>query len=133
MEFTVEQKAIIEKLVTEDSPTSLEDADDMLVDFEELKETEWFKERPKVIKDLIRKVPSDTVYFMESSKHFCRIYSYHEDGTLTVVVLHVDNPGHLAFERRVFGINPNELTRMKILKDEEGKQLFHPDTVIEEK
>lgn len=69
---------------------------------------EWVLTRPLKIQKLCKRIPADRLYFMENSGHRVTIYSYNEDGTLTVEVLGKYN--HVVFERRVFGIKPSDLT-----------------------
>lgn len=68
---------------------------------------EWLAERPQVIKDLVKRVPPDRLYLLKSTNHRIFVYSYSEDGTVTVAVMGKYN--FLPFERRVFGIKPEEL------------------------
>lgn len=68
---------------------------------------EWLAERPQVIKDLVARVPPDRLYRLASTGHRVFLYSYSENGTVTVAVTGQFNL--VAFERRVFGIRPEEL------------------------
>lgn len=77
----------------------------------------WLRGRPKIIKTLADRFPPWGLYRMVSTGRKVRLYSYSEDGTLTVHVLRAHNPGIL-FERRVFGIEPDDLVRIP----EEGKE-----------
>jgi hypothetical protein len=67
----------------------------------------WVDSRPKVIQDLAERIPPNRLYLLKSSGHRVIPYSYSEDGTLTVAVLAEYNA--VAFERRVFGISPDDL------------------------
>ncbi len=68
---------------------------------------EWTASRPPVIQDLIARFPHDELYRLKSSGHRVTIYSYSENGTMTVDVSGEFN--FVAFERRVFGIMPDDL------------------------
>jgi len=67
----------------------------------------WLQDRPQIIKDIAGKVPPGRLYLLKSSGHRVFPYSYSEDGTLTVVVSGQFNS--VVFERRVFGIDPEDL------------------------
>lgn len=68
---------------------------------------EWLKGRPDSIKALAEKFPGNKLYRLKSTGHRVFIYSYSENNTMTVVVSGQYN--NVMFERRVFGINPDEL------------------------
>ena len=82
-----------------------------LWEWTEEKKTEWdkwLKDRPEVIKNLAERFPPNKLYRLHDSGHRVMIYSYGEDETLTVVVSGKYNL--VAFERRVFGIKPYNLS-----------------------
>ena len=54
---------------------------------------------------------------MGDSRHRCTIYSYHENGTVTVTVNGQYNA--VAFARNVFGIDPESLTECDLPGDQE--------------
>jgi hypothetical protein len=62
---------------------------------------EWFASRPPVIQDMIRRYPATRLYRMADG-HRATIYSYAEDGTVTVNVTGEYN--RVLFSRQVFGI-----------------------------
>lgn len=66
----------------------------------------WLETRPKIIKDMAEKLPPNRLYKL---KHDVRVtlYSYSEDGTVTVNVTGEYN--RVFFNRRVFGIKPDDL------------------------
>ena len=68
---------------------------------------EWDASRPPVIQDMIARFPYDELYRLKSSGHRVTLYSYSEDGTMTVNVTGEFN--FVAFDRRVFGIKPDDL------------------------
>ena len=63
---------------------------------------EWLQDRPPIIRELCNKLPPNLLYRMKSSGHRCTIFSYSEDGTVTVAVTGEFN--RVKFGRRVFGI-----------------------------
>src|SRR5687767_7352121 len=67
----------------------------------------WYDERPQVIKDLIRELDMWTLYRLKETGHRCTIYSYNEDGTVSVAITGQFNL--INFGRRVFGIKPEDL------------------------
>ena len=82
----------------------------------------WVTERPQCIQDIIRKhnLRPDYVYKMNTND-IVRLYSFHEDGTVTISVdsrLNPRNPLTAVFERNVFGVDPATLT---LLSSEEYK------------
>lgn len=72
----------------------------------------WLASRPTDIQALARQFPPNRLYLLKTTGHRVTIYSYGEaaDGhhTLTVNVTNEHNL-LLAFERRVFGICPDDL------------------------
>ena len=66
----------------------------------------WRTTKPPVIQAMIAKHPPDRLYRMDTG-HRAVIYSYSEDGTVTVMVLGDYNL--IEFERRVFGVDPDTL------------------------
>jgi hypothetical protein len=69
----------------------------------------WVNSRPPVIQDLCYQLPPDNLYRRKSSGDKVTIYSYEEDGTVTVSVQRKYNPGCCLFDRRVFGVSPEDL------------------------
>lgn len=67
---------------------------------------EWVASRPEIIQKMIAACPPDRLYRMDS-KHRCTIYSYSENGTVTVKVTGEFN--RVLFGRLVFGIDPKTL------------------------
>lgn len=68
----------------------------------------WVASRPPVVADLCRRFPPNRLYLLTSSNHRVTVHSYQEDGTLQVDVGGEYNK--VMFERRVFGVKPEELT-----------------------
>ena len=48
--------------------------------------SEWVESRPPVVRDIAKRFNPWTIYRLKSSGHRVYIYSFSEDGTLTVVV-----------------------------------------------
>jgi hypothetical protein len=67
----------------------------------------WYETRPEVIQQLARRFRPWKLYRLRSSGHRVVLYAFNEDNTLTVSVLGRFNL--LKFERRVFGIPPDDL------------------------
>lgn len=68
---------------------------------------EWLDDRPQVIKDMVATHPPNLLYHLTTTGHRVTIYSYSENGTITVDVSGEYNG--LLFERRVFGIRLDDL------------------------
>jgi len=68
---------------------------------------EWVATRPLSVQALCDRLPPDRLYSLKSSNHKVTIYSYSEDGTVTVNVSGDFNA--VIFERQVFGIKPEDL------------------------
>ena len=73
----------------------------------------WVATRPGVIQDLCRRFPPSRIFWLSPPGQVVRVFSYHENGTLTVVVDPEDNP-HLLMVvgRHVFGVPPADLHEM---------------------
>jgi hypothetical protein len=67
----------------------------------------WVAARPERVRELCKKYPPNRLYLLKSSGHRVFIYSYSEDGTVSVCVTGKFN--FVTFERRVFGISPQDL------------------------
>lgn len=89
---------------------------------EELKQTEWYQERPQVIKEAIDKLPPIQLYKFKSSGKQCQIISYEEpesgkleDVTCTIVKTGVGGClddaglGELDKGQGVFGVKLDDL------------------------
>lgn len=76
----------------------------------ELDETawnEWVKTRPDVVRAVCERLPPDRLYRMKSTGSRVTLYSYSEDGTVTVDITGEYN-AHV-MDRQVFGIDPDDL------------------------
>ena len=83
---------------------------------EEIKKTEWYKERPKVIKDLISKFPYAATVKLKSTSQIGYVYSWFEDGTISVIITEEDNPkiiNALPGTYKVFGCKADEVDFIK--------------------
>jgi hypothetical protein len=67
----------------------------------------WVKTRPPVVRAVCEKLPPDRLYRLKSTGARVTLYSYSEDGTVTVDISGTYNA--LVFERQVFGISPDDL------------------------
>lgn len=76
---------------------------------ESLIKTVWFQTRPQVIQEMILDYPPNVLYKFDTG-HVVHLYSYCEDGTVTV--LHLGYGTKMAYLRkdiRVFGVKPASL------------------------
>lgn len=69
----------------------------------------WVESRPEVIRKMIQALPPDRLYRLWENGSRCTIYSYEEDGTVTVEVTGQFNE-NVFIDRKVFGIDPEDLT-----------------------
>jgi hypothetical protein len=67
----------------------------------------WLSTRPQIIRYLGKLLPPDRLYLLKTTGHRVIIYSYNEDGTVTVAVTGEYN--QIKFPRKVFGISPIDL------------------------
>lgn len=90
---------------------------------------EWLKDRPDSVRALAEKLPPNKLYKLKTSGHRVSLYSYSEDGTVAVFVSGKYNA--VAFERHVFGINPDDLEECDFpLADEKVGAFLGPDDDI---
>ena len=68
---------------------------------------EWVSTRPEVVQDLCRRFPPDRLYRIGDDGSRGTIYSYSENGTITLSVTGQYN--RIMFDRNVFGLDPNTL------------------------
>ena len=83
----------------------------------ELNEEEWSKwveTRPPVIQAMCKKFPPDRLYRLKPVNQRVTLYSYSEDGTVTVHISAEYNE-YLVFDRHVFGIDPEKLEECELL------------------
>ncbi len=73
---------------------------------------EWVAARPENVQVMCRALPPDRLYRMKSTGHRVQLYSYCEDGTLTVIVSGKYNA--VMFDRRVFGISAADLEECEL-------------------
>lgn len=90
---------------------------------------EWVASRPQIIQDLCKKIPSYKLYLLKNSGHRVTIYSYSEDGTMTVNVTGKYNK--VIIDRQVFGIKPDDLEECDFpnLKEEIGTLLTKEEDI----
>lgn len=77
----------------------------------------WAGKRPKCIQKMLRSHPPDRLYRMRTTGSRVLIYSYAEDGTVTVSVLGLYN--RVTMERNVFGIPLSDLTECDLPAEDE--------------
>jgi hypothetical protein len=73
---------------------------------------EWVATRPECVRVLCERLPPDRLYRLKSSGHRVFMYSYSEDGTVTVCVTGEYNA--VTFDRQVFGIKPEDLEECEL-------------------
>lgn len=74
----------------------------------------WVESRPEVVKKMAEQFPANRVFRFKTTGHNVILYSYDENGTMTVLVLKQFNPDKIIlFDRRVFGIRPEDLEEIK--------------------
>lgn len=78
-----------------------------ILELDEAKWNEWVSARPKNVQKLCRQFPPDRLYRLKPAGHRVTIFSYSENGTISVLVSGDYNA--VLFERRVFGIDPNDI------------------------
>lgn len=88
-------------------------ADAKFFDLVEPAATKWIKSRPKAVRSMIRAYPPNLIYTL-GDRQRCTIYSYSEDGTITVNITQELNPecDLWLMDRQVFGILPSDLQRV---------------------
>jgi hypothetical protein len=72
----------------------------------------WVATKPKVIQDMAAKLDPWTLYRLKDTGHRCQLYAFSEDGTVQVSITGEYNL--IEFGRRVFGIDPAELTECEL-------------------
>ncbi len=80
--------------------------------------SEWVKSRPEIVQDLCKRFPPYNLYKLKSTGHKVTLYSYSENGTLTVNVSGEYNA--VVFDRQVFGIKPEDLEECDLPNPEES-------------
>lgn len=85
--------------------------------------SKWVSSRPRVIQELCKKYPPCNLYQLKKSDHRVTLYSYSEDGTMTVNVTGEYNT--VIFDRQAFGIKPEDLEECDLPITEEA-----PGTVL---
>jgi hypothetical protein len=79
---------------------------------------EWVATRPESVQELCKKLPGNKLDRIKKTLQCCTIYSYHENGTLTVRISPEYNPDNLILqitgERGVFGYTPDSLEECEL-------------------
>lgn len=86
---------------------------------------DWVATRPEIVQDMCKKFPPNRLYRLSPNGNRVTIYSYSEDGTMTVSVTGEFN--RVVFSRNVFGIKPEDLEECDL--PDEGENLG--DTSLE--
>ena len=79
---------------------------------EEIKQTEWFNERPQVIKDLICQFPYAASVRIKATTQIAYVLSWFENGTMRLVITEGDNRhvrNAMEGNYTVFGYKPDDL------------------------
>jgi hypothetical protein len=76
----------------------------------------WVASRPDAVRQVAKKFKPWKLYRMKSTGHRVTIYSLgeHEDGTVTLTVLVTGTFNKVVAERRVFGIEPEDLEECEL-------------------
>ena len=82
---------------------------------EMIQATSFYKTRPKVIRELMDRVPSTHEYRINDTGHTCTIHSYNENGTVSVIRAVEPNDAIRGISEniewiKVFGLEPEDLT-----------------------
>ena len=67
----------------------------------------WLEKRPKIIKTLAKKFPPWFEYRIKKTNQKCQIYSYSENGTLSVLVNNTVLDCY-----KVFGLKPIDIVKI---------------------
>lgn len=83
---------------------------------------EWLKSRPPVVKEIGERFPPNKLYRMKTTGQRVTMYSINENGTVTVDISGQFNL--IDFERRVFGVDPNNLEECDLPASDEPVGTF---------
>ena len=103
---------------------------------EELKESDWYKERPQIIKDLIDKV--NPYLFHKLHGDIVAVEAFNENGTIRIVktgyggVMEEMGLGMLNRGMGVFGVHPEDLTPLTQKETDEIKQKLKDESIIKD-
>lgn len=73
---------------------------------------EWVASRPPVVREMAERFLPNKLYRLTTSNHRVTVCGFGEDGTMTVAVTGQFN--RVMFERRVFGIQPEDLEECEL-------------------
>lgn len=82
---------------------------------------EWVAGRPPTVRAICEKVEPWKLYRLEPPGQYVTFYSCNEDGTVTVDVSSEWN-GPIVVDRRVFGIDPKDLSECELPDPDHWKQ-----------
>ena len=83
---------------------------------------EWLSDRPQVVKDMARKYPPWNEYRIKSTGQTAILYSYSENGTVTVDITSATFENAFGAQRRVFGIDVFDLEILDSPPDKQKKR-----------
>ena len=78
----------------------------------EFQQTDWYKERPDIIRSLIDQFPPGSIVRIKKTNQIAHTYSWFENGTIKVVITAEENPtilNALPGIYAVFGYTPDDL------------------------
>ena len=91
---------------------------------------EWLDTRPQVIRDMAAETPPNKLYRLSPNGERVTLYSYSEEGTVTVNITGEYNL--LTFSRQVFGISPSSLEECDLpAEDEMVGEIFNEQETAE--
>lgn len=94
---------------------------------------EWCSSRPEPVREVAERFRPWRLYQLKSSGHRVVVHSFdeHEDGQVTLRVDVLGMFNQVTFERRVFGIEPDDLVECELPPDDEklGADLTDPQEV----
>lgn len=92
---------------------------------------EWVASRPPEVQELCKRLPPDRLYRMSPNGERVTVFSYNEDGTVTVEIRAEYNM--VVFERNVFGVKPDDLEECDLPSPNEcGVALLTEDEEIDD-
>ncbi len=89
------------------------------MNLKEIQDSEWYKTRPEKIRNMIDMFPSCIPVRIKSTGQKAHVYSYFEDGTISVAVVYSENPGLRRLipseeGHRVFGLSLSDIEKISI-------------------
>ena len=97
----------------------------IIAEIDKVEMRKWIAGRPKKIQEMCKRWPPNLLYRDKESKLRVYIYSYSENGSVTVVVSGRYN--FVCFERRVFGVDPEALEECELPEADEKVGVIFTD------